>query len=157
MYHGQGTTFLERLEIIERAAAGQTDREIATALGYSGWTVRKWRRRAQRQDRTALRTRLGRPATGPLSTIDPTLQQTIRHLRQTHAGWGPNNHLSHLARGPAVGATAPTQSRPCGGFLEICRIHAPLSPSQRVARTSVPTSDHAASSMGIGCARRYAG
>ena len=42
---GQTTTFQERLEIIERATAGQSDPEIAAALGCSVWTVRKWRRR----------------------------------------------------------------------------------------------------------------
>ena len=42
--HGQTTTFQERLDITERAAAGQSDPEIATALGCEVGTVRKWRR-----------------------------------------------------------------------------------------------------------------
>src|SRR5260221_5224631 len=39
--HGQTTTFQERLDITERAAAGQSDPEIAAALGCSVWTDRK--------------------------------------------------------------------------------------------------------------------
>ncbi len=35
--HGQTTTFQERLDISERAAAGQSDPEIASALGCSVW------------------------------------------------------------------------------------------------------------------------
>src|SRR6266699_885359 len=65
---GQTTTFPERLDISERAAAGQSDPEIATALGCSVWTVRKWRRRSQHQGRTSLSSQMGRPTTGPLST-----------------------------------------------------------------------------------------
>jgi DNA-binding CsgD family transcriptional regulator len=48
---GQTTTLQERLDIGERAAAGESDPEIATALGCSVWTVRKWRRWGQQQGR----------------------------------------------------------------------------------------------------------
>jgi len=36
---GQRTTFEDRLDIAERAAAGQHDSEIAAALACSVWTV----------------------------------------------------------------------------------------------------------------------
>jgi hypothetical protein len=39
----QTTAFEERIEIGERWETGQTDPEIATAMGLSVWTVRKWR------------------------------------------------------------------------------------------------------------------
>jgi DNA-directed RNA polymerase specialized sigma24 family protein len=64
---GQTTTFPERLEITERAATGQFDPEIAAALGCSIWTVRKWRRRGQRQGRSGLSSQMGRPISGPLT------------------------------------------------------------------------------------------
>ncbi len=51
---GQTTTFQERLDIIERAAAGQSDPEIATALGCEVGTVRKWRSLGQHQGRLDL-------------------------------------------------------------------------------------------------------
>jgi hypothetical protein len=47
--HGQTTTFQERLDITERAAAGQSAPAIAAALGCSVWTVRTRRRRGQHQ------------------------------------------------------------------------------------------------------------
>ena len=40
---GETTTFQTRLEISEYAAAGWDDPKIATAVGCSVWTVRKWR------------------------------------------------------------------------------------------------------------------
>ncbi len=48
---GQTTTFQTRLEISEHAAAGLNDPQIATAVGCSMWTVRKWRRRSQQLGR----------------------------------------------------------------------------------------------------------
>jgi DNA-binding CsgD family transcriptional regulator len=45
---GQTTTLQERLDITERTAAGESDPEIAAALGCSVWTVRTWCRRGQR-------------------------------------------------------------------------------------------------------------
>ena len=38
----QTTTVVERVTMLERATAGETDSMIATALGCSIWTVRKW-------------------------------------------------------------------------------------------------------------------
>lgn len=86
---GQTTNLQERLEISERAAAGQSDPEIAAALGCSVWTVRKWRRRGQHQGRIGLRSSMGRPATGVLNTLPEGMRDTILHLRRMHPGWGP--------------------------------------------------------------------
>src|SRR5215472_2362239 len=82
---GQTTTFQERLDITERAA-GQSDPEIAAALGCSVWTVRKWRRRGQHQGRTGLSSQMGRPISGPLSTLPTGMREAILHLRRTHPG-----------------------------------------------------------------------
>ncbi len=59
---GQTTTFQTRLEISEYAAAGLNDAQLATAVGCSVWTVRKWRRRAKQQGRVGLAKPMGRPA-----------------------------------------------------------------------------------------------
>lgn len=93
---GQTTTFQERLEITERAAAGQSDPHIAAALGCSVWTVRKWRRRGHAHGRAGLRSHMGRPTTGPLSTIPTAMRDAILLLRRTHPGWGPNTILAEL-------------------------------------------------------------
>jgi transposase-like protein len=46
---GQPTSYAERVKIGELAAEGKTDAEIALELGCNFWTVRKWRRRFQKQ------------------------------------------------------------------------------------------------------------
>jgi transposase InsO family protein len=93
---GQRTTFQERLEMIERAAAGQSDPQIAAALGCSVWTVRKWRRRGHDQGRTGLTSQMGRPSTGPLCTIPTVMRDAILQMRRTHPGWGPDTLLAEL-------------------------------------------------------------
>ena len=97
---GQTTTFQERLDISERAAAGQCDPEIAAALDCSVWTVRKWRRRGQQQGRAGLTSPMGWPITGPLSTLPAEMRECILHLRRTHPGWGPTTLLAELRVDP---------------------------------------------------------
>src|SRR5690242_9645313 len=93
---GQTTTFQERVEITERAAARQSDPQIAAALGCSVWTVRKWRRRGYDQGRSSLRSQMGRPVTGPLSTLPPLLRDAILQMRRAHPGWGADTLLAEL-------------------------------------------------------------
>ena len=97
---GQTTTFQERLTITERAAAGQSDPQIAAALGCSVWTVRKWRRRGYDQGRPGLTSHMGRPTTGPLGTIPTNLRDAILHMRRTHPGWGSDTLLAELRVDP---------------------------------------------------------
>ncbi len=109
---GQTTTFQERLDITERAAAGQSDPEIAAALGCSVWTVRKWRRRGQRQGRTGLSSQMGRPTTGPLGTLPVGMREAIVQMRRTHPGWGPTTLLAELRVDPGfAGRPLPSRSR----------------------------------------------
>ena len=97
---GQTTTFPERLDITERAAAGQSDAEIAAALGCSVWTVRKWRRLGQQQGRTGLSSQMGRPATGPLAALPAGMREAILQMRRMHPGWGPTTLLAELQVDP---------------------------------------------------------
>jgi Homeodomain-like domain len=97
---GQRTSFQERLEITERAEAGQSDPEIAAAIGCSAWTVRKWRRIGQRQGRTALTSKMGRPISGPLGTFPSALREAIVKMRRSHPGWGPDTILAELRLNP---------------------------------------------------------
>ena len=93
---GQTTSFQVRLEIMEQAGAGLNDTQIATALGCSVWTVRKWRRRSLKLGSVGLASRMGRPATGPVSTFPKELKEAILHLRALHPGWGPTTLLAAL-------------------------------------------------------------
>lgn len=88
---GQKTTFQIRLQISEQAASGLNDSQIASALDCSVWTVRKWRRRSQKQGRSRLTSRMGRPATGPVSTFPPELPTrcaTCTTFRHRHPNQG---------------------------------------------------------------------
>lgn len=98
------TSLQERVAIHTLATAGQSDAQIALALGWTVATVRKWRRIAQRQGTAHLTSRMGRPRTGALSTLTPTQQAVIRRLREQHPGWGPVTLRVELARAPAWGA-----------------------------------------------------
>ena len=109
---GQTTTFPERLEISERAAAGQSNSEIAAALGCSVWTVRKWRRRGQQQGRSGLSSQMGRPPTGPLRRLPAGMREVILQMRRTHPGWGPTTLLAELRVDPRWAAhPLPSRSR----------------------------------------------
>ena len=109
---GQTTTFPERLDITERADAGQSDPEIAAALGCSVWTVRKWRRRGQHQGRTGLSSQMGRPRTGPLATLPTGMREAIVQMRRMHPGWGPTTLLAELQVDPRwVEHPLPSRSR----------------------------------------------
>ena len=86
---GQVTDLAERVEIGERWKSGQTDRQIAEAMQRPAATVRKWRRRNQRQGRAGLSSRMGRPATGALSQYPEEVRLAISEMKKAHPGWGP--------------------------------------------------------------------
>jgi len=83
---GGTTSFQVRLEMMEQARAGLNDTQIATTLGCSLWTVRKWRRRSLKRGRVGLASHMGRPATGPVSTFPKELQEALLRLRKLHPG-----------------------------------------------------------------------
>lgn len=95
---GQKTTLAERIEIGERWEAGQTDPEIARAIGRSCWTVRKWRRKYQRDGRQGLGSQMGRPPRGALSQYPSHVRDTIRQMREENSGWGPDTILTELEK-----------------------------------------------------------
>ena len=67
----RATTLQQRAEIVERAQRGETDAQIAAALQLSPQTVRKWRRRWQREGRSGLASHMGRPKSGILGASPP--------------------------------------------------------------------------------------
>lgn len=83
------TTLEERVMILTLAEAGHSDRDIAQRVGCSLRTVRKWRRRGQREGIQGLVSKMGRPATGAMGTFPLIVRETVQSLRQVHPGWGP--------------------------------------------------------------------
>lgn len=95
---GRVTTLKERIEIGERWEAGQTDPEIAQAMGRSVWVVRKWRRKYEREGRSGLASRMGRPATGALGQFPKRIREVIRQMRTANSGWGPDTIRTELEK-----------------------------------------------------------
>jgi transposase len=94
---GQQTQLLDRVKLVELVQAGKTDPAIAKELGWSPWTVRKWRRRQRDQGRAGLHSQMGRPKAGSLSTYPADLRATLLRWRQQHPGWGAKTLLAELA------------------------------------------------------------
>lgn len=86
---GRETTFEERMKIGERWEAEQTDPEIAAAMGRPVPTVRKWRRKYQREGRSGLVSRMGRPPAGALGQFPLEMRDAVREMRECCPGWGP--------------------------------------------------------------------
>ena len=105
------TSLEERITIAERAATGQTDREIASEVGRSRWTVRKWRRKAQKEGLAGLTPRRGRPPTGTLGTFPPELRLALHRMRQEHPGWGPITLRLELEEQGFTDSHLPSRSR----------------------------------------------
>ena len=93
---GQPTPYAVRVKIGELASAGKSDAQIALELDDNYWTVRKWRRRFEKQGKPGLVSTMGRPAAGALSTFSSTVCSAIRRLRETHPGWGADSILASL-------------------------------------------------------------
>jgi hypothetical protein len=98
--HGKATQLQERMEIVERSATGASDAGMAEVVGWSRWTERKWRRKGQAQGRSGLASRLGRPASGALSSFDPRIAQAVKALRAAQPGWGPTTLKLELGKDP---------------------------------------------------------
>lgn len=108
---GVRTTLEERIEIAERAQAGETDPAIAAAMGRSVWTVRKWRRRYQAQEQEKRTPPMGRPPSGALGSFPPGIRETLRQLREEHPGWGPETLRLELEARLPESARLPSRSR----------------------------------------------
>jgi transposase-like protein len=90
------TTLQDRATIDQLAQLGYTDSQIAVEVGWKVRTVRKWRRRAQREGRKGMASKMGRPATGALSSYPSRLRETLQAWRVDHPGWGPKTLLTEL-------------------------------------------------------------
>jgi transposase len=98
------TTLQERVLIGELNQAGLSDSQIAKALGLSLSTVRKWRRRLQRQGTAGLVSQRGRPASGAMSSFSQTVIEAVGNWRRVHPGWGPKTLRSQLGCAPDLAA-----------------------------------------------------
>jgi transposase len=114
----QELSLAQKIEISERAEAGESDHQIAQALGVSQAVVRKWRRRFQRQGRNGLSVRRGRPAQGSLSCYPAALREQLLKWRQAHPRWGPVTLLARLRQDPYWREQALPDQSQIGRFLK---------------------------------------
>lgn len=85
---GTRTTYEERCAIVTGAGAGETAQESANRFHVQRATVHKWRQAEAHGGDRALRPKMGRPATGAMSTLGTAMQERIRQMRNAHPGWG---------------------------------------------------------------------
>lgn len=95
------TTLEDRMTIVVLSKAGHSDSDIAERTGWSVSTVRKWRRREARQGRSGLGSRMGRPATGAMSTFSSEIEETLRSWRESWPGRGPKTLRADLEKDEA--------------------------------------------------------
>ncbi len=143
---GRETTLEERIEIGERWEAGQTDPEIAAAMGRSVWTVRKWRRKYQREGRSGLASHMGRPPTGALGQFP----LEMRDARAAH--WlGTIDHSNRIGKRSTLRGYETTQSVSHSRIPETERHDAQVRTPQRA--TPAPGGGTRTSARGVGNGR----
>jgi transposase len=124
---GHTTTLEERVLIKELSAAGKTDSEIAEQLGWSRWTIRKWRRRGK-QGRAALESHMGRPVSGELSSYPAHVRQTILAWRAAHPQWGAKTLRHELLQDESFVAEEVPSRAQIGRFLQAQGLTRPYEP-----------------------------
>jgi len=90
------TSLEERIQIGIMAEMGMSDKAIAQRIGWSVHTVRKWRRKYEREGRQGMASPMGRRKQGALSTFPAPLRARRKSWRDAHPGWGPKTLYAEL-------------------------------------------------------------
>ena len=90
------TELADRIQINELVAEGQDDQTIAKTVGWSVHTVRKWRYRYRDHGRAGLKTKMGRPKKGAMSTCPVQMREVLVTWRKQHPGWGAKTLRTEL-------------------------------------------------------------
>jgi hypothetical protein len=107
------TSYADRQEIVTLHEQGHSYQAIVEQTYWSFEVVRKICRAYKCQQEVALHpTRLGRPATGILSTFDPQVRFACLRIKLEHPKWGPDVVLAELGKRPwATQVKLPNASR----------------------------------------------
>ena len=90
------TSYPERLKIDNLCKKGLTDRQIAELLGFSIFTVRKWRRKFEAEGKAGLLSHMGRPKRGALSSYPAGMRDQLKTWCKQHPGWGAKTLQTEL-------------------------------------------------------------
>lgn len=135
---GRFMTFTERLACAKPAADGHTDAEIAQTLGWSKWTVRKWRRAYEQHGEDGLVSRMGRPRQGPLSAFALELRDELEKMRRAHPGWGAITLVEELTGDPRFcGLRLPSRAQ-VAVFLKVKELTRPYQRQAGLPPTTAP-------------------
>lgn len=106
------TTLFDRQRIIALKRTGYSHREVAKAAGWSQETVRKvWRQYRKHGIRGLSAGRVGRPASGRLSTFDPLVRYVALRLKCERPHAGIDVILADMAIRPSLtGLVLPSSS-----------------------------------------------
>jgi hypothetical protein len=106
------TTLADRQQIVALKKAGQSHNSVAAATGWHTETVRKvWRNYKRSAEAGLMAVKVGRPATGPLSTFDPLVRHVALRLKRERPHAGPDVILADMAVRPSLrGMRLPSSS-----------------------------------------------
>jgi transposase InsO family protein len=115
-------TAAEKELIVRLKHQNHTLPDIATELGVSVMTVRKWWRRSRDYGQAGLlRARPARGANGPCSQFPPGVRDPALALRHAHPRWGALRVRLELQRDPSLcGIRLPSPSRLAALFKAAC-------------------------------------
>jgi transposase len=91
------TSYPERLKIDALCKRGLTDRQIAEQIGFSIFTVRKWRRKFEAEGKAGLLSHMGRPKRGALSSYPVGMRGQLKTWCKQHPGWGAKTLQTELS------------------------------------------------------------
>ncbi len=102
----RATTVQQRQEMARLAQAGLSQPAVASQVGVSFWTARKWIRRAGQGDLAAMVTEWGRPPTGPMAAFDPLVRYVALRLKCQHPTWGGGYVVKKMSERPSLAGQA---------------------------------------------------
>jgi hypothetical protein len=106
------TTRADRQQIVALKKTGESHQAVSVMTGWSIETVRKvWRKFQQTGETNLCSAKVGRPATGLLSTFDPLVRHVALRLKRERPHAGPDVILADMAIRPSLrGLRLPSSS-----------------------------------------------
>lgn len=91
------SSYPERLKIDKLSKKGLSDRQVAEQVGFSIYTVRKWRRKLKAGKKGSALSQMGRPKRGMLSTYPQAMCDQLESWCKQHPGWGAKTLHTELS------------------------------------------------------------